>query len=75
MIRNHGATMASMARPMMVPSLSSRVQPALIRFQKKSARLVSRQRRQLQPRHVSARLKPNASRSRQPIASRLRPTN
>lgn len=41
----------------------------------KSARLVSRQRGQLQPRNASDRLKPSASRSRQPIASRLRPTN
>ena len=67
--------MATMARAMMVPSLSSREQPALVKFLRKSARLVSRQRRQLQQKHASVRQKPNASRRKQQIASRLRPTN
>lgn len=75
MIRSLGETMATMARAMMVPSLSSREQPVLIKLQIRSARLVSRQRGQLQPRNASDRLKPSASRSRQPIASRLKPTS
>lgn len=67
--------MATMARAMMVPSLSSREQPVLIKLQIRSARLGPRLRRLRLQKLASVRQKPSASRSRLPIASRLRPTS